>query len=81
MIPGHKICGIFGFCDIRGFAICTEVLKNDVLLFVNTVAYIVHSCVDDYAGACNKNIGDCWLLVWKIPAKECYNGLDDKGLP
>ena len=42
------------------------------MIFVNEVAHIVHSCVDKYAGATNKNIGDAWLLVWKIPASETY---------
>ena len=79
MVPGAKCCGIFGFCDIRGFAVYTEVLKQDVLLFVNTVAHIVHSSVDTYAGACNKNIGDCWLLVWKVPESETFDGRDNKG--
>ena len=79
MIPGKKCCAIFGFCDIRGFAVCTEVLKQEVMLFVNEVAVIVHSCVDKYAGSCNKNIGDAWLLVWKVPETECYDGQDDKG--
>ena len=27
MIPGHKIIGIFGFCDIRQFTDATEVLQ------------------------------------------------------
>ena len=73
------MCAIFGFCDLRGFAVCTEILKQDCMLFVNEVAVIVHSCVDKYAGSCNKNIGDAWLLVWKVPKTECYDGKDDKG--
>jgi class 3 adenylate cyclase len=81
MIPGKKMCAIFGFCDVRGFAVCTEVLKQDVMIFVNEIAVIVHSCVDKYAGSCNKNIGDAWLLVWKIPSSETFNGQDDKGKP
>ena len=51
------------------------------MLFVNEIAVIVHSCVDKYAGSCNKNIGDAWLLVWKVPMSECYDGEDDKGKP
>ena len=27
MIPGHKILGIYGFCDIRQFTDATEVLQ------------------------------------------------------
>ena len=37
------------------------------MVFVNKIAYIVHKTVDKYQGAANKNIGDAFLLVWKIP--------------
>lgn len=36
------------------------------MLFVNNIAEIVHSMVDRYQGSANKNIGDAFLLVWKI---------------
>ena len=36
-------------------------------VFVNKVAFIVHGCVHLYGGAANKNIGEAWLLVWKLP--------------
>lgn len=36
------------------------------MVFVNTLAEIVHSCTDKYGGAANKNIGDAFLLVWKL---------------
>ena len=36
------------------------------MVFVNTIAEIVHSSVDRYGGAANKNIGDAFLLVWKL---------------
>jgi class 3 adenylate cyclase len=58
MIPGKKMCAIFGFCDIRGFSVITERLKKEVIVFVNEVALIVHSTVDKLSGATNKNIGD-----------------------
>lgn len=48
MIPGKKMCAIFGFCDIRQFSIITEVLKEEVMIFVNEVAEIVHSVVDKF---------------------------------
>lgn len=37
------------------------------MVFVNTVAQVVHQIVDTYQGSTNKNIGDAFLLVWKIP--------------
>ena len=57
---------IFGFCDIRRFTDVTEILQEDVMLFVNEIGEIVHGIVDKYSGAANKNIGDAFLLVWKF---------------
>ena len=42
------------------------------MLFVNTIAEIVHGLVDQYAGNANKNIGDAFLVVWKIPEKDTF---------
>jgi class 3 adenylate cyclase len=67
MIPGKKAYCIFGFCDIRNFTDATEVLQEEVMQFVNEIASIVHSTVDAFSGAANKNIGDAFLLVWKFP--------------
>lgn len=40
------------------------------MVFVNTIAKYVHKYVDRYGGAANKNIGDAFLLVWKIPEND-----------
>ncbi len=67
MIEGRKMVAIFGFCDIRGFSEVTDALKTDIMPFVNTIADIVHSIVNLHQGAANKNIGEAFLLVWKVP--------------
>lgn len=66
MVPGQKVDAIIGFCNIRHFTEATECLKEKVLLFVNQVGEIVHGCVDDYLGAPNKNVGDAFLLIWRL---------------
>jgi len=66
MVPGSKVDAIIGFCNIRHFTEATEVLKEKVMLFVNQVGEIVHGCVDDFHGAPNKNIGDSFLLIWRL---------------
>ena len=63
---GHEVQAIFGFCDIRNFTDTTECLQEEVMLFVNRVAHILHGIVSQCSGAANKNIGDAFLLVWKI---------------
>lgn len=37
------------------------------MLFVNDIAKIVHGVSCEYLGIPNKNIGDAFLIVWKIP--------------
>jgi class 3 adenylate cyclase len=67
MIEGKKKCAIFGFCDIRNFTEITEVLQEEILIFVNKIGSLVHESVYRYGGSANKNIGEAFLLVWKIP--------------
>lgn len=66
MMPGAKLMCIYGFCDIRNFTDATEVLQEGVMLFVNEIGEVVHRIIDEYSGAANKNIGDAFLLVWKM---------------
>lgn len=66
---GEMVFGIFGFCDIRNFTDVTEVLGTEVIRFVNTCGDIVHKIVDKYKGGANKNIGDAFLLVWKLESR------------
>jgi uncharacterized membrane protein YgcG len=75
VVPGRRVAGIFGFCDIRQFTDATEVLQEEVMGFVNTIARVVHREVSLHGGAPNKNIGDAFLLVWKFP-----EGVDDASL-
>jgi len=67
MVAGRKMQAIFGFAIIRAFTDCTECLQEEVMLFVNTIADILHRSVKKEKGAPNKNIGDAFLLAWRLP--------------
>ena len=69
MVPGKRQLCIFGFCDIRFFSDVTEALEQDIMFFVNEIAFYVHKHVDECLGATNKNLGDVFVLVWKFPDK------------
>jgi hypothetical protein len=43
------------------------------MIFVNNIGEVVHSIVDRYGGAANKNIGDAFLLVWKFDESVWIN--------
>ena len=68
-IPGQKVYGVYGFIYIRHFTETVDVLQEAVMLYVNEISYIVHDYVDFYGGATNKNIGEAYLLIWKIDRK------------
>ena len=57
MLSGKKVLGVFGFCNIRDFDQANEILQEDVMVFVNEIAVILHKRVDQYCGHTNKNIG------------------------
>ena len=65
---GRKVNAIFGFCDIRNFTDLCEVLRQDTMVFTNLVAQIVHESCHSRTGDVNKNIGDAFLVVWKVQA-------------
>jgi class 3 adenylate cyclase len=72
---GRLVRSVFGFCDIRQFTDTTECLQEEVMLFVNRIASILHSIVVQCDGSANKNIGDAFLLTWKL------DGMKDEGAP
>ena len=63
---GSKVFAVFCFCDIRNFTDITEELQESIILFVNEIAFIIHRYAYIYQGSANKNIGDAFLLVWKV---------------
>ncbi|OQS03511.1 hypothetical protein THRCLA_04178 [Thraustotheca clavata] len=68
MAEGKKIHAIFGFSSIRGFSEATEELKEEIMTFTNMIGEVVHRHVHSLNGHANKNIGQAFLLVWKIPS-------------
>lgn len=69
---GTRLDAIFCFCNIRNFSDCCDVLQEDCVMFVNTIAAVVARAVSDTNGSVNKNIGEAFLLVWKwlMPGEE-----------
>lgn len=76
---GKRVYGLFGFCEIRNFVKLNECLEEKAMILVNEICYIVHSCVHLYGGYVNKNIGESFLVVWKIKDEDVLS--DQNGLP
>ena len=73
MIPGNKVVAIFGFCDIRNFTDTTEVLQEDIMEFVNTIADIVHTEVSSGIFCILAHAIGCYTCM-KLPA-HCKEGM------
>jgi class 3 adenylate cyclase len=63
---GITVSCIFLFCDIRQFTDATECLQEEVFVFTNRIAAVIHSICHSYGGAANKNVGDAFLLSWLL---------------
>lgn len=72
---GSTVSCIFLFCDIRQFTDATECLQEEVFVFTNRIAAVVHSICHAYGGSANKNIGDAFLCSWLLD--ECDGSGDD----
>jgi class 3 adenylate cyclase len=67
---GSTVSCIFLFCDIRQFTDATECLQEEVFVFTNRIAAVIHSICHSYGGAANKNVGDAFLLSWSLEDGE-----------
>jgi len=67
MQRGTKISCIFGVCSIRYFLDITDCLQEEVMVFINKIVKIVHTSSKYYKGFPNKNTGETFLLLWRLP--------------
>merc|ERR1719453_1448254 len=70
MIEGQRVEAIIGLARICDFSTATEVMKAQVMTFVNQIAEIVHGVVSEFHGAANKNNGDTFMLIWRTSDVE-----------
>jgi len=69
-INGKRVVCIFCYCQIRQFTMLTEVLQENTCIFINEVAEIVHNVAEMYSGVPNKNIGDSFIMVWRLDSSD-----------
>merc|ERR550537_580622 len=67
---GRKVIAIYGFCRINDFMETTQCLLEEGMVFVNKIGHIVHTCVHEWRGAANKNMGDSFMVTWMVPDKD-----------
>jgi hypothetical protein len=64
MIPGKKVTCVFGFGIIEQFTDTCSCLGEEVCMFINTIAKIVHSDTHAYFGAANKVEYYSSIIFW-----------------
>jgi class 3 adenylate cyclase len=69
-VAGRKVIAIYSFCKVSDFVDATDCLQEEVMVFVNKIAKIVHTCAHEWSGAANKNIGDTFFLTWMLMDSE-----------
>eukprot|EP00537_Pseudo-nitzschia_pungens_P011753 CAMPEP_0172392138 /NCGR_PEP_ID=MMETSP1061-20121228/8357_1 /TAXON_ID=37318 /ORGANISM="Pseudo-nitzschia pungens, Strain cf. pungens" /LENGTH=1303 /DNA_ID=CAMNT_0013122921 /DNA_START=516 /DNA_END=4427 /DNA_ORIENTATION=- len=69
-VPGKQVYALFGFVTICGYSNLLKNLDGDIMMLINDIAKVVHDEVYRWAlgehGQCNKNLGPCFLMVWRI---------------
>jgi hypothetical protein len=75
---GTTVSCIFLFCDIRQFTDATECLQEEVFVFTNKIAAVVHSICNSYGGTANKNIGDAFLVSWLLDDESTDGDEEEK---
>lgn len=78
---GSAVACIFLFCDIRRFTDATECLQEEVFVFTNRIAAVVHSICHSYGGSANKNVGDAFLVSWKLKDQSDENARFNSTIP
>ena len=70
LIPGREILAIFCFVKIGNFDAVLSKLGPDVLKYINHLSNFVHNLTERFLGSVNRNLGDSYLLLWKVPEDD-----------
>lgn len=81
-VPGKSVYALFAFAAINGFDHCLRCLGGDVMILINDVAAVLHREVFRWgfedSGQCNKNLGEAFLMVFRIGlVKEVLEKLEE----
>ena len=70
LMPGKIKYAIFLSVKISDFKYITEVLQEEIIVFVNKIVRILHETVKKWDGVANKNFGDRYLMTWLLPSEH-----------
>jgi class 3 adenylate cyclase len=70
LIPGKEILAVFCFVKIGNFDSVLSVLGPGALKYINYISGFVHNMAERFLGSVNRNLGDSFLLLWKVPEDD-----------
>eukprot|EP00594_Rhizosolenia_setigera_P021190 CAMPEP_0178980276 /NCGR_PEP_ID=MMETSP0789-20121207/26395_1 /TAXON_ID=3005 /ORGANISM="Rhizosolenia setigera, Strain CCMP 1694" /LENGTH=1092 /DNA_ID=CAMNT_0020670649 /DNA_START=112 /DNA_END=3388 /DNA_ORIENTATION=+ len=69
-VPGKSVYALFGFAGITDFPKHLAALDSEIIELINNIAKVIHEEVERWSkaklGQCNKNLGNVFLLVYRI---------------
>lgn len=72
LLPGRRQYAIFLMVRITEFNNITNILQEEIIIFVNKIVRILHGTVKKWDGAANKNYGDKYLITWLLPSEQWH---------
>lgn len=66
MVPGTRLECVIGMARVCDFSVAVEVLQSKIMNFVNQISEIVHGVCSAMHGAPNKNLGETFLVIWRM---------------
>lgn len=70
LIPGKEVLAVFCFVKIGNFDSVLYALGPGVLKYINHISSFVHNMAERFLGSVNRNLGDSYLLLWKVPEDD-----------
>lgn len=61
---------IFLMVRITDFINITDILQEEIIVFINKIVRILHETVKRWDGKANKNYGDKYLITWLLPEEH-----------
>lgn len=79
-LQGELVYGVYCFCKIANYKILCTLLGERMITFVNEIAEIIHTQVDLHQGVPNRNFGDDFIIIWKVPEYVDQKNEDEMAL-
>lgn len=73
LLPGKKKYAMFLMVRITQFNQITDILQEEIIVFVNKIVRILHESVKMWEGTANKNYGDKYLITWLLSEDYYHN--------